>query len=79
MLGNVHKVTIKTRTPSLICEISNAGIQALFNTNPEILEKVARNLAEHTTNSGIIWDEEKYEAMVLQMRHLFPPSIRAVS
>ena len=79
MLGNVHRVTIETRTPSLICEISNAGIQALFNSNPEILEKVARNIAEHSNNAEMIWDEEKYQAMLLQMRHLFPPSIRAVS
>mgnify|MGYP003353110286 FL=1 len=79
MLGNVHKTTIKTRTPSLICEISNAGIQALFNANPDILTKVARNLTEQMTNNGIIWDEEKYQAMVVQMKHLFPPAIRAVS
>ena len=75
LLGNVHRTTIKTRTPSLICEISINGLQELFNQSPSALEKVAKNLIEQDTSTGVIWDEEKFLAMTAQMRHLFPPSL----
>jgi small-conductance mechanosensitive channel len=72
LLGNVHRATVKTRTPSLICEITITGLHQVFNKNPAALERVARNLAEHDTNLGMIWDEEKFSAMLAQMHHLFP-------
>lgn len=72
LLGNVHRTTVKTRTPSLICEISVTGLQELFAHNPTALVNVAKNLARHDTNLGMIWDEEKFEALMAQMRHLFP-------
>jgi len=72
LLGNVHRTTVKTRTPSLICEITIAGLQELFGYNPAALVTVAKNLAQHDTSLGMIWDEEKFAAMLAQMRHLFP-------
>jgi CRP-like cAMP-binding protein len=74
LLGNVHTTTVKTRTPSLICEISIAGLQELFNSNPNTLNQVAKNLMELDTKSGMIWDEERFMAMTAQMHHLFPPA-----
>jgi hypothetical protein len=74
LLGNVHTTTIKTRTPSLICEISIAGLQELFNSNPEALNQVAKNLMEQDSKSGMIWDQERFMAMTAQMHHLFPPA-----
>jgi small-conductance mechanosensitive channel/CRP-like cAMP-binding protein len=74
LLGNVHTTTVKTRTPSLICEISIAGLQELFNSNPEALNQVAKNLMEQDSKSGMIWDEERFMAMTAQMHHLFPPA-----
>ena len=73
LLGNVHTATVKTRTPSLICEISIAGLQELFNANPESLTQVAKNLMDQDSKSGMIWDEERFIAMTAQMHHLFPP------
>jgi CRP-like cAMP-binding protein len=75
LLGNVHKTTVRARTPSLICEIENAGLHELFSQNSETMVKVARNLVEQDASLGIHWDEEKFTALLAQMRHLYPPSM----
>lgn len=75
LLGNVHKTTVRARTPSLICEIENSGLHELFSQNPDTMMKVARNLVEQDATLGIHWDEEKFEALLAQMRHLYPPSM----
>ena len=75
LLGNVHTTTVKTRTPSLICEINISGLQELFNSNPTALERIARNLMDLDSSSKMIWDEERFTAMTAQMHHLFPPTL----
>ena len=51
------------------------GLHELFANHPTTLELVAKNLAHHDTHLGMIWDEEKFNAMLAQMRHLFPASL----
>jgi hypothetical protein len=76
LLGTVHRNTVRSRTPALLCEISSAGLHELFNKNPESIERIARDLAEG--DSGPV-DEEKLANNVRQIRHLFPPSLTIVA
>lgn len=75
LLGNVHKTTVKSRTPSLICEISNSGLHELFSQYPDAMVKVARNLMDYDQSLGISWDEEKFDALLVQMKHLYPQKV----
>ena len=76
LLGTVHRSTVRSRTPALLCEISSAGLHELFNKSPETIERIARDLAE--CDGGPV-DEEKLANNVRQIRHLFPPSLTIVA
>ena len=78
LLGSVHRTTIRSETPSLIYEISAAGLHALFEKQPDALHIMARNLARMDAGTQNI-DEEKLNQLIAQMRHMFPPRTNVIS
>ncbi|MEI6559961.1 MAG: mechanosensitive ion channel family protein [Rhodospirillaceae bacterium] len=76
LLGEAHGSTVRSRTPTLLCELDHEALQRLFQASPDALPRIGRALADHYIARANRTDEERAADVLRQIRHLFPSASR---